>query len=66
MYLINLQQFHQQLNKCLQDDLKDGSQKSLTNEEVKQYLGLYQVTESLKPQPIQNFDLVNLDPQYTK
>lgn len=65
MYLENLQQFHQILSKCLQDDLREGAAKPLTNEDLKEYAGLYQVAESLKPWPIQNFDLVNLDHQYT-
>ena len=50
----------------MQDDLKDGADKPLTKEDLKQYAGLYQVAESLKPQAIQNFDLVNMDPKYTK
>lgn len=66
IYLDNMQQFQQILSKCLQDDLKDGADKPLTNEDLKQYAGLYQVAESLKPQAIQNFDLVNMDPEYTK
>ena len=35
MYLLNLQQFHQILNKCLKDDLKEGAHKQLLNEDIK-------------------------------
>lgn len=53
------------MNKCLQDDLKEGAEKPLSKEDISQYTALYQVAESQKPQSICNFDLVCMDPSYT-
>lgn len=51
-YTTNMQQLHKILSQCLQDDLKEGAEKPLTKEDLKEYAGLYQVAEAMKPKPI--------------